>query len=221
MGTLLLLSSKRMVANVYFLTLSLVITLSEACIPPPPSPSPTTTKAPSSSTTKAPTTTAKPKDCPMDGKTCLADNLIEMKSADGADACNDECKKTADSKCKFWTYVPTRKICFILSSCVEKAEEGSISGENGCVIPSSKLSVFNLTPKTAKTIKIEWENSVCANEEIAELETLKNKEVKYFEKPDSLKCGNMDATACKDLENAEAGDIYFKTDLTDVAKCEI
>merc|ERR1711936_596245 len=226
MGTLLLLRSKRMmVANMYFLTLSLVIILSEARIPPPPSPSPTTTKAPSSSTTKAPTTTAKPKDCPMDGKTCLADNLIEMKSADGADACNDECKKTADSKCKFWTYVPTRKICFILSSCVEKTEEGSISGENGCVIPSSKLSVFNLT---AKTIKIEWENSVCANEEIAELETLKNKEVKYCEKPDSLKCGklkkvsgSMDATACKDLENAEAGDIYIKTDLTDVAKCEI
>merc|ERR1712184_75672 len=163
-----------------------------------------------------------------DGKTCLADNLIEMKSADGADACNDECKKTADSKCKFWTYVPTRKICFILSGCVEKTEEGSISGENGCVIPSSKLSVFNLTPKTAKTIKIEWENSVCANEEIAELETLKNKEVKYFEKPDSLKCGkmkkvsgNMDAEVCTALENAEPADIYTKTQLADPAKCEI
>ena len=78
----------RMVANMYFLTLSLVIILSEACIPPPPSPSPTTTKAPSSSTTKAPTTTAKPKDCPMDGKTCLADNLIEIKAADGPDACS-------------------------------------------------------------------------------------------------------------------------------------
>ena len=96
------------------------------------------------------------------------------------------------------------------------------------MIPSSKLSVFNLTPKTAKTIKIEWENSVCAKVEIAELETLKNKEVKYFKKPDSLKCGkmkkvtgNMDAEVCTALENAEPADIYIKTQLADVAKCEI
>merc|ERR1712184_124549 len=88
-------------------------------------------------------------------------------------------------------------------------------------LPTPNVSFGRMYPREKSV-------SVCANEEIAELETLKNKEVKYFEKPDSLKCGkmkkvsgNMDATACKDLENAEAGDIYFKTDLTDVAKCEI
>ena len=78
-------------------------------------------------------------------------------------------QKTANSKCKFWTFVPTRNICFIVSgACLGKSEEGSISGEKGCVVPSSKLSIQNLfTDKSAKTILVEWENSaVCPNLEI-------------------------------------------------------
>ena len=105
---------------------------------------------------------------------------------------DEACEKTANSKCKFWTYVPTRNICFIVSgSCLEKSEEGSISGEKGCVVPSSKFSVHNLfTDKSAKTILVEWENSgVCPNVEIAEIE--KSKSVTYLERSDSLKCGKL------------------------------
>ena len=77
--------------NIYsLLILSLVIILTEACFPPPPPPpSPTTTKAPT--TTAKATTTGKPKDCPLDGKTCLSgDNLLEdgLKKADGPDKCS-------------------------------------------------------------------------------------------------------------------------------------
>ena len=50
--------------------LTLFISQSEACFSTPTTPPPTATA------------------CPMDGKTCLADNLIEMKSADGPDACS-------------------------------------------------------------------------------------------------------------------------------------
>jgi len=217
--------------NIYsLLILSLVIILTEACFgpPPPPPPSPTTTKAPT--TTAKATTTGKPKDCPLDGKTCLdGTNLLELKAADGPDKCNEECEKYADSKCKAWSYVGTRKLCFLLSSCVEKAEDGVLSGEKGCKIPSSMLTVFNLSPdKAAKTIKIEWENpTVCPDTVLTEdIAALKSAKVTYFEKPDSLKCGKMkkvtgkiDAEECKpDLEDKEPADIYFKMDLSDAAK---
>ena len=144
---------------------------------------------------------------------------------------DEECEKLADSKCKFWTYVPTRKLCFLLSSCVEKAEDGVISGEKGCKVPSSMLTVFNLsTEKAAKDIKIEWENpTVCPDTVFAEIASLKSEKVTYFEKPDSLKCGKMkkvtgkiDTVECKpDLEDKDPADFYFKTDLTDPKKCVI
>ena len=38
---------------------------------------------------KVKTTTAKPKDCPMDGKTCVEEgNVLAIKSADGPDKCS-------------------------------------------------------------------------------------------------------------------------------------
>ena len=94
------------------------------------------------------------------------------------------------------------------------------------------MTVFNLfSDKSAKTIVIEWENSaVCPKVEIAEIEKLKDKEVKYFEKPDSLKCGKikkvegkMDTVVCTALENVEPANIYFKTilPLATPATCEI
>ena len=114
------------------------------------------------------------------------------------------------------------------AGCIEKSEEGSISGDKGCVVPSSKFSIQNLfTDKSAKTILVEWENSgVCPNVEIAEIEL--NKSVTYLEKSDSLKCGKLkkvtgkrDITDCTALENVEPADIYFKTDLTDKNNCLI
>ena len=54
---------------------------SDACFPPSP-PSPT-------ASTAAQTTTAKPKDCPMDGKTCVGEgNVQAIKSAEGPDICS-------------------------------------------------------------------------------------------------------------------------------------
>ena len=83
--------------------------------------------------------------------------------------------------------------------------------------------------KAAKEIKIEWENSaVCPTVDIAELASLKNQELTYFEKPDSLKCGKvkkvegkMDAEACTALENFDPANFYFKTNLADPTKCVI
>jgi len=208
--------------------LSLFIAQSEACIAPP-TPAPATTAAAAATTTGAPTTTAKPLNCPLDGKTCVAEgNVLELKSADTPDACNKECEDYADSKCTTWTYTPTRKLCFLLSSCTEKDEAGIISGSKGCKIPSKKITVFNLTGAAAKTIKVEWVESNCAATDIAELATLKSQDVSYFESPDSLKCGKikkvtgkMDATDCTELGETDAANVYIKTLSTDATKCVI
>ena len=76
--------------------------------------------------------------------------------------------------------------------------------------------------KGAKDIKIEWEfSAACANVEIAELKSLKYQEIKFFEAPDSLKCGKlkkvsgkMDTTDCTVLENVDAANFYIKPDLS-------
>ena len=101
-----------------------------------------------------------------------------------------------------------------------------ISGEKGCKIPSSKFTAFSLfTDKAAKDIKIEWQYSAaCANVKIAELAALKSQEIKYFEAPDSLKCGKlkkvsgkmgdgMDAVDCTALDNVDPANFYIKPDL--------
>ena len=149
---------------------------------------------------------------------------------------DEECEKYADSKCATWTYSSAQKLCFLLSSCVEKDEADIISGDKGCKITSSKITAFNLiSDKAAKTIKIEWEHSnVCPDVEIAELAALKSHEIKYFKMPDSLKCGklkkveakmdNADNTAtvdCTALEDVDAANFYIKTDLADPAACVI
>ena len=75
-----------MVYPCLIVALSLFIIQSEACLPPSP-PSPTASSAPQTTTAK--TTTAKPKDCPMDGKTCVEEgNVLAIKSADGPDKCS-------------------------------------------------------------------------------------------------------------------------------------
>ena len=87
-----------------------------------------------------------------------------------------------------------------------------------------------ISDKDATEIKIEWEN--CPDVDIAELKSLKNKEITYFEEPDSLKCGRlkkvsskmsdgMDAVNCTALENVDPANFYIKTDLADPAACMI
>lgn len=46
--------------------------------------------------------------------------------------CNRMCEDYKNSECKFWTYIPKRRICLLLSSCVKKELEGVVSGEKGC-----------------------------------------------------------------------------------------
>ena len=68
--------------------LSLFIIQSEACfVPPHPATTPAPSTAPLSTTAKA--TTAKQKDCPMDGKTCVGEgNVLALKSADSPEKCS-------------------------------------------------------------------------------------------------------------------------------------
>ena len=78
-----------MITNLVF-ALSLFIIESEACIahqPPQPHGNPATTAT--SATSSAATSAALP--CPAQGKTCVADNVLELKPADGPDKCS---KKT-------------------------------------------------------------------------------------------------------------------------------
>ena len=91
-----------------------------------------------------------------------------------------------------------------------------------------------MTGQTAKTIKVTW-NTNCADEEIAELATLKSQDITYFESPDSLKCGairkvegkmqlglnQVDCTALGVVDSVDPANIYIKTDLADTTKCVI
>jgi len=208
--------------------LSLFIIKSEACLPTPPSP-----PAPTLTPTPAPTT-AKPKECPMDEKSCVGlFNVLNIIQQDmiGPDVCNQLCE--GDSKCKFWTYIPTRRVCFLLSSCSETEEKGIISGEKGCKITPSYFTIFNLfLDKPAMEIKIEWEfSSVCPDVsivgEIAPLDQVSDR-VKYFEKPDSIKCGKLkkvsgkiDLVDCTPLVNVDPANIYIKLDSANPTKCVI
>ena len=84
-----------------------------------------------------------------------------------------------------------------------------------------------MTGLTIKTIKVTW-NTNCADEEIAEIATLKSQDVSYFESPDSLKCGKikavtgkMDTVDCTALATTDASNVYIKTKADDAAACVI
>ena len=83
--------------------------------------------------------------------------------------------------------------------------------------------------KHAMEIKIEWEfSSVCPDVSIVEIAPLDqvSDRVKYFEKPDSIKCGKLkkvsgkiDTVDCSALENVDPAPIYVKFDLANPTKC--
>ena len=82
--------------------------------------------------------------------------------------------------------------------------------------------------KHAMEIKIEWEfSSVCPDVSIVEIAPLDQVTfVKYFEKPDSIKCGKLkkvsgkiDTVDCTPLENAPPANIYVKFDSANPTKC--
>lgn len=228
------------------LAVSLVLYLSEACIvfptPSTPTPAPpTTTKAPSPTTTKAPVYK-----CPIGGSaspgiTCVGSgNLLETvnKVANPID-CNTKCKDFKDSKCKFWSFVATRKICFLLSSCEEegkKEEKGTVSGQLGCIVPSKSFTVINLIDSELTDCKAKWKpTEICPEQNIGKDGTTTipkggSSKVTYFTEPPSIGCTEITEATCtfgtekciiKDVKVPIPGVLYVKTTLADPKKCEI
>jgi len=150
--------------------------------------------------------------------------------------CNKKCEEFSDSKCKFWTYVPTRKICFLLSSCDKKPEEGFVSGEKGCKVPSKTFTVFNLITKDPPKVtdcEAEWEpTDTCPKTTIGtggEIPKAGSATVTYFTAPPSIGCTKIKKVSCKwGTETCETADInvpiptlFVKTKKGDDTKCEI
>ena len=48
------------------------------------------------------------------------------------------CKEYAEGRCSHWTYLPTRTLCYALSSCSSKELSGSLSGYKGGEVYKNK-----------------------------------------------------------------------------------
>ena len=137
----------------------------------------------------------------------------------------------ADSKCKFWTFVPTRKLCFLLSSCEKKDEEGLVSGESGCVVPSKSFTITNLIDADITDCNIEWEpTDVCPKQTVAKIEKFKSETVTYFTAPPPIGCTKINKVECtwgsEKCATSAAIDVpisnlFVKTKLDDNTKCEV
>jgi len=223
------------------LAISLAVFLSEACIPTPPPQSSTTPKATTTPTTTKPAVIPINLECPIGGETdkgttCVDnDNVIKIELSPNPIDCNKKCTDYADSKCKFWSFVPTRKICFLLSSCVRTPEEGVVSGAKGCIVPSKEFTIFNLIDAEVNECKAKWEpTAICPEQDVGTdgkktIAPLGSSKVTYFTAPPSLGCTkiteiscNWGAQVCK-LEKIDVTipDLYIKKILPDGTKCEI
>jgi len=232
------------------LAISLVISLTEGCWPPPP-PTPTTTPPPTTTkttpTTTSGTTTGK-YDCPIGGKedkgtTCVgSDNVIKIEPSKDPEECNKKCE--AEAKCKFWTFVPTRKLCFLLSSCDKKAQESVVSGEKGCKVPSKSFTLFNLIDKEITNCAVTWDpTDICPEQKAGaaadgKIPALGNFAFTYFDAPPSLACKSITKVTCKwdnagtekecllkaedlPIEVKDITSLYVKTTLPGGTDCEI
>lgn len=226
------------------LAISLVVSVSEACFPiKPPTPTTTTTKTtPKTTQTTASSTTTMQYKCPIGGEkgtgsTCVTgDNLIKTVASPNPEDCNKQCKDTPNSECKFWTFVPTRKLCFLLKSCTVKEQVGSVSGELGCIVPSKSFTLFNLINSEITDCEVKWEpTDICPPVKAGKtgdgkIPALGNFAFTYFTAPPSLACTKLTEVTCKMgaevCKTAKGMDIppdvpnmYVKTDLADPKKC--
>ena len=112
-----------------------------------------------------------------------------------------KCEDYKDSACKFWTFVPTRKICFLLSSCDKKDEGGLVSGKKGCKVPSKTFTVFNLLDAEVTNCKAKWEpTDVCQEQSIGtggKIEKFGFANITYFTGPPSIGCTKITNLSCK------------------------
>jgi len=246
MGTFHQVTSTETKMNSLFsiLAISLVVFVSEACWPPPPPPPATTTTAkPDSSTAAPPTTTTGPTyKCPIGGltgkgDTCVTgDNLLKLEASTNPEDCNKKCTDYANSECKFWSFVPTRKLCFLLKSCTKKAEEGTVSGEKGCKVPSKSFTLFNLIDADLTDCEVKFEPAATCPPQKAgaaadgKIGKLGNFKFTYYSAPPSMACTKISTdTICKwgaeECKLAAAVDpitnLYVKTTVADPKKCEI
>jgi len=237
--------------NVFCTVLSIVLATlpAESCIIKPvttPAPTPTPTTAPATTPTTAPTTTQPKYECPIGGskstgETCvggsnvLSPDGVVFSVANPID-CNKKCEDFSDSKCRFWSYIPTRDICFLLSSCEKKPEEGTVSGEKGCIVPSQNFTVFNLiTPEAELTdCKAKWEpTDACPEQEIGtggKIPKAGSAVVTYFTAPPSIGCTKITEASCKwgakecktsAAINVPIPNLFVKTVLPAGTDCEI
>ena len=152
-----------------------------------------------------------------------------------------DAKCEAEDKCKFWSLVPKRKFCFLLSSCDKADDEGIVSGEKGCKPPSKSFTVYNLIGEELTDCVAKWEpTDVCPDQDIGTDKKIPkdgSAEVTYFAAPPAIGCtkllkttlckwGTVECKLFKDDANADIdvpipGNLFVKKQLADPTKCEI
>jgi len=154
--------------------------------------------------------------------------------------CNAKC--AAEDKCKFWTFVPKRKFCFLLSSCDKHDDEGIVSGAEGCEPPSKTFTVYNLIGEEVTDCVAKWEpTDVCPDQDIGtdkKIPSGGSATVIYYAAPPSIACTKLlKTTTCTwgtvkcelskpdgtpaDYDVPIPGNLFVKKQLADPTKCEI
>ena len=112
-----------------------------------------------------------------------------------------KCVDYKDSKCKFWSFVPKKQVCYLLSSCEKKDEVGVVSGEKGCEPKSESFTVHNSIDADLTECKATWEPSeVCpvqAVEKNGKIPKGGSAKVTYFDAPPSIECTKLTEVLCK------------------------
>ena len=146
-------------------------------------------------------------------------------------------KCDGEAKCKFWSFVPKRKFCFLLSSCDKADDEGIVSGEKGCKPPSKSFTVYNLVGAELTDCVAKWDpTDTCPDQDMTtdkKIAADANAKVTYYAAPPSIGCTKLLATTlckwgtqeCKLKADTEIkdlpGNLYVKKTLADATKCEM
>ena len=140
-------------------------------------------------------------------------------------------KKCVDeSNCKFWSFIPTRKFCFLLSSFVENPQEGVVSGYSGCMVPDKSFTIFSMVDEELECTVTYEPKDICPPE-TEKIDARVYKVFTYFVAPPSIACTKITEIVCKGaklecktkapIELPVPLSLFVKTTLTDPTKCEV
>merc|ERR1711915_563256 len=90
-----------------------------------------------------------------------------------------------------------RSICFLLSSCDKKGEDGVVSGEKGCIVPSDSFTLFNLIDGELTNCEATFEpTATCPKQTVAKIAKGGSHVFTYFPAPPAIACTKLMEVRC-------------------------